>query len=159
MISKISLQSHTGSSEEFFMILLIFAKKFFCAKFKVSFVSNPFFYLGFIVTELIFSITAVFIIYFFYAGFILFSSFRKKKVMTVIATVFLSVFCNFYGFMNSSVSMSSSNPKFINDNLGKAIDKLNSINSSILYIYIFLVHLKTKIPNKIIFKEELFNHF
>ena len=79
--------------------------------------------------------------------------------MTVIATVFLSVFCNFYGFMNSSVSMSSSNPKFINDNLGKAIDKLNSINSSILYIYIFLVHLKTQIPNKIIFKEELFNHF
>ena len=51
--------------------------------------------------------------------------------------VLLVDFCMFYGFMNSSVSMPFSNPKFINDNLGKAIDKFNSINSNIpVFMYI-----------------------
>ena len=160
--TSVASSYYTGTGEEFLMSLPLSAKQFFGAKFAVSFVSdavfgvgmfaissivygyneglltNPLFYLGFIVAALAFSVTAVFVIYLLFILVLYFvPALRKRKVMTIVATALLIVFCMFYGFMNSSVSMSFSNPQFLNDNLGKAIDKLNSIGSGLpIFMYI-----------------------
>ena len=160
--TSVASSYYTGTGEEFLMSLPLSAKQFFGAKFAVSFVSdavfgvgmfaissivygyneglltNPLFYLGFIVAALAFSVTAVFVIYLLFILVLYFvPALRKRKVMTIVATALLIVFCMFYGFMNSSVSMSFSNPQFLNDNLGNAIDKLNSIGSGLpIFMYI-----------------------
>lgn len=168
--TSVASSYYTGSGEEFLMSLPISAKQFFCAKFAVSFVSdavfgvgmfaissivygyneglltNPLFYLGFIVAALAFSVTAVFVIYLLFMVVLYFiPALRKRKIMTIIATVLLIVFCMFYGFMNSSISMSFTNPKFVNESLGNAIDKLNSLGSNVPFFMYISGALKGKI--------------
>ena len=145
---------YTGTGEEFLMSLPLSAGQFFGAKFAVSFVSdaimgvgmfaigsivyganeglltNPLFYIGFLVTAIAFSVTAVFVIYLLFVLVLYFiPALRKKKIMTVIATILLIIFCMGYGLLNSSVSMSFSNPQFMNDKIGSSIDKLYEIGS------------------------------
>ena len=153
---------YTGTGEEFLMSLPLTPGQFFGAKFAVSFVSdaimgmgmfaissivygyneglltNPLFYLGFIVAALAFSIVAVFVIYLLFILILYFiPALRKKKVMTVIATVLLILFCIFYGLLNSSVSISFSNPEFVNDKIGNSIDKLSDLGNDLpFFMYI-----------------------
>ena len=153
---------YTGTGEEFLMSLPLTPAQFFGAKFAVSFVSDaimgvgmfaissfvygynegllthPLFYLGFLVTALVFSITAVFIIYLLFILILYFiPALRKKKVMTVIATILLIAFCMFYGFLNSSVSISFSNMEFTNERIGNSIDKIFELSSDIpFFMYI-----------------------
>lgn len=95
---------YTGSAEELIMSLPISSAKFFEAKFAVSFVSdaimgvgmftissivygwneglltNPLFYLGFLVSALAFSVVSVFVIYFLFIVILYFiPALRKKK--------------------------------------------------------------------------------
>ena len=153
---------YTGTGEEFLMSLPLTPGQFFGAKFAVSFVSdavmgigmftissivygyneglliNPLFYIGFIITALAFSITAVFVIYLLFILVLYFiPALRKKKVMTIIATVLLIAFCMFYGLINSSVSMSFSNPQFMNDKIGSSIDKITDFGTKApVFMYI-----------------------
>ena len=153
---------YTGTGEEFLMSLPLTPGQFFGAKFAVSFVSdaimgvgmftisslvygyneglltNPLFYLGFIVAALAFSITAVFVIYLLFILILYFIPvLRKKKVMTVIATILLIAFCLFYALLNSSVSISFTNMEFINDKVGTSIDKISSWSSNVpVFMYI-----------------------
>ena len=110
--TSVASSYYTGSGEEFLMSLPISAKQFFCAKFAVSFVSdavfgvgmfaissivygyneglltNPLFYLGFIVAALAFSVTAVFVIYLLFMVVLYFiPALRKRKIMTIIAII------------------------------------------------------------------------
>ena len=168
--TSVASSYYTGTGEEFLMSLPISAKQFFSAKFAVSFVSdavfgvgmfaissivygyneglltNPLFYLGFIVAALAFSVTAVFSIYLLFILVLYFvPALRKKKIMTIIASVLLIVYCMFFGFMNSSVSMSFSNPEFVNEKLGNAIDKLNSFGTNVPFFMYISGALKGKI--------------
>ena len=153
---------YTGTGEEFLMSLPLTPGQFFGAKFAVSFVSdaimgvgmfaissfvygyneglltNPLFYLGFLVSALAFSVTAVFVIYLLFILILYFIPvLRKKKIMTVIATFLLIAFCIFYGLLNSSVSISFSNPEFMNDKIGDSIDKLYEFGSRVpVFMYI-----------------------
>lgn len=153
---------YTGTGEEFLMSLPLTPGQFFGAKFAVSFVSdaimgvgmfaissivygyneglltNPLFYIGFIVTALAFSITAVFIIYVLFIVILYFIPvLRKKKVMTVIATILLIAFCLVYGLLNSSVSLSFTNPEFVNDKIGDSIEKIYEWSGNVpFFMYI-----------------------
>lgn len=153
---------YTGTGEEFLMSLPLSAGQFFGAKFAVSFVSdaimgvgmftissivygyneklltNPLFYLGFLVSALAFSVTAVFVIYLLFILILYFiPALRKKKIMTVIATILLIAFCMFYGLLNSSVSMSFSNPEFVNGKIGDSIGKLSEFGTKMpVFMYI-----------------------
>jgi Ca2+/Na+ antiporter len=123
--TSVAASYYTGSSEEFLMSLPLTPGQFFGAKFAVSFVSdavmgvgmfaissiiygyneglltNPLFYIGFLVTALAFSVASVFIIYLLFILVLYFiPALRKKKVMTVIATILLIAFCIFYGLLN-----------------------------------------------------------
>ena len=145
---------YTGKTEELIMSLPISNAKFFEAKFAVSFVSdaimgvgmftissivygynegllaNPLFYIGFLVSALAFSIVSVFIIYLLFILILYFiPALRKKKLLTVVATILIIVFCMFYGFLNSSVSLSVTNPEFINDKMGQSIEKIYEFSS------------------------------
>ena len=147
---------YTGTGEEFLMSLPLTPGQFFGAKFAVSFVSdavmgvgmfaissvvygyneglltNPLFYVGFLVTDLAFSVASVFIIYLLFILVLYFiPALRKKKVMTVIATILLIAFCIFYGLLNSSVSISFSNPEFVNGKIGDSIDKLYEMGADV----------------------------
>ena len=148
--------------EEFLMSLPVTPKQFFTAKFAVSFVSdavfgigmfaigslvygynealltNPLFYLGFIVSALAFSITAVFIIYLLFILILYFIPvLRKKKIMTVVATILLIGFCMFYSLLNSSVSISLTNPQFINGKIGNSIDRITAFGANVpIFMYI-----------------------
>ena len=153
---------YTGTGEEFLMSLPLTPGQFFGAKFAVSFVSdavmgvgmfaisslvygyneglltNPLFYLGFLVSALAFSLTAVFIIYLLFILILYFiPALRKKKIMTIIATVLLIAFCLFYSLLNSSVSFSFSNPEFVNDKIANSIDKINDLGNDLpFFMYI-----------------------
>ena len=153
---------YTGTGEEFFMSLPLTPGQFFGAKFAVSFVSdaimgigmfaiasavygwneglllNPLFYLGFLISAIAFSVTSVFIIYLLLILLLYFiPALRKKKLLTGIATVLLILFCMFYGLMNSSVSLSFSNPEFMNDKVGQSIDKIYEFGSKTpVFLYI-----------------------
>ena len=145
---------YTGKTEELIMSLPISSAKFFEAKFAVSFVSdaimglgmftissivygwneglltNPLFYLGFLVSTLAFSVVSVFVIYFLFIVILYFiPALRKKKLLTVVATILIIVFCCFYGFLNSSVSLSVTNPEFVNEKMGQSIDKIFEFSS------------------------------
>lgn len=145
---------YTGTGEEFLLSLPLTPRQFFSAKFAVSFVSdavfgigmfaiasivygwneglltNPLFYLGFLVSGLSFSVTAVFIIYLLFILILyFFPVLRKKKLLTVFATIFIIVFCMGYGLVNSMVSVSFSNPQFVSDKVGASIDKLSEFGS------------------------------
>ncbi len=153
---------YTGTGEEFLMSLPLTPGQFFGAKFAVSFVSdaifgvgmftigsivyganeglllNPLFYLGFLVTGLAFSVTSVFVIYLLFILILYFiPALRKKKLLTGVATVLLILFCMFYGMMNSSVSISFTNPQFVNDKIGSSIDKIYEFGSKTpVFMYI-----------------------
>lgn len=145
---------YTGKTEELIMSLPISSSKFFEAKFAVSFVSdaimglgmfaissivygyneglltNPLFYLGFLVSALAFSLVSVFVIYLLFILILYFiPALRKKKLLTVVATILIIVFCCFYGFLNSSVSLSVSNPEFVNEKMGQSIEKIFEFSS------------------------------
>lgn len=145
---------YTGSAEELIMSLPISSAKFFEAKFAVSFVSdaimglgmftissivygwneglltNPLFYVGFLVSALAFSVLSVFIIYLLFILILYFiPALRKKKLLTVVATILVIAFCMFYGFLNSSVSLSVSNPEFVNEKMGQSIEKIYEFSS------------------------------
>lgn len=145
---------YTGKTEELIMSLPISSAKFFEAKFAVSFVSdaimglgmfaissivygwneglltNPLFYLGFLVSALTFSIVSVFVIYLLFILILYFiPALRKKKLLTVVATILVIAFCMFYGFLNSSVSLSVSNPEFVNEKMGQSIEKIYEFSS------------------------------
>lgn len=153
---------YTGKTEELIMCLPISNAKFFEAKFAVSFVSdaimgvgmftlssivygyneglltNPLFYLGFLVSALAFSVISVFIIYLLFILILYFiPALRKKKLLTVVATILIIIFCMFYGFLNSSVSLSVTNPEFINQKMGDSIEKIFQASSkapALMYI-------------------------
>ena len=153
---------YTGTGEEFLMSLPLTPGQFFGAKFAVSFVSdaimgvgmfaissfvygyneglltNPLFYLGFLVCAIAFSVTSVFIIYLLFVVILYFiPALRKKKLLTIVATILVLVFCMFYGLMNSSVSLSFSNPEFVNDKIGSSIDKISGFGAKTpVFIYI-----------------------
>lgn len=153
---------YTGKSEELIMSLPISSKKFFEAKFAVSFVSdaimgigmftissivygyneglltNPLFYLGFLVSALAFSIVSVFVIYLLFILILYFiPALRKKKLLTIVATILIIIFCVFYGFLNSSVSLSATNPEFVNEKMGQSIEKIFEFSSKTpVFLYI-----------------------
>lgn len=154
--TSVASSYYTGTGEEFLMSLPISSRQFFGAKFAVSFVSdaifgigmftiasivyganeglltNPLFYLGFIVTALSFSVTCVFIIYLLFILLLYFiPALRKKKILTIIATILLICFCGLYGLMNSMVSISFSNPEFVSDRVGNSIDKISDLGAKI----------------------------
>lgn len=160
--TSVASSYNTGKCEEFLMSLPITPAQFFGAKFTVSFVAdaifgvgmftissivygyneglltNPLFYIGFLVSAIAFAVTAVFIIY---ALFILILYFvpalRKRKLLTGVATVLLIVFCMGYGLLNSSVSISFSNPEFVSDKIGSSIDKLYDFGTKLpVFMYI-----------------------
>ena len=145
---------YTGNTEELIMSLPISSAKFFEAKFAVSFVSdaimgigmfaissvvygwneglltNPLFYLGSLVSAIAFSSVSVFIIYFLFILILYFiKKKKKKKLLRVVATILIIVFCCFYGFLNSSVSLSVTNPEFVNEKMGQSIDKIFEFSS------------------------------
>ena len=65
--------------------------------------TNPLFYLGFIVAALAFSVTAVFVIYLLFILVLYFvPALRKRKVMTIVATALLIVFNPFFCFSRYS---------------------------------------------------------
>ena len=160
--TSVAASYYTGSSEEFLMSLPLTPGQFFGAKFAVSFVSdaimglgmfaissivyganeglltNPLFYIGFLVAALAFSLAAVFVIYLLFILILYFiPALRKKKLMTVVATVLLIAFCIFYGLMNSSISMSFSNPKFMGEKMGSSIEKLFGLSDKLpVFMYI-----------------------
>ena len=160
--TSVAASYYTGSSEEFLMSLPLTPGQFFGAKFAVSFVSdaimglgmfaissivyganeglltNPLFYIGFLVAALAFSLAAVFAIYLLFILILFFiPALRKKKLMTVVATVLLIAFCIFYGLMNSSISMSFSNPKFMGEKMGSSIEKLFGLSDKMpVFMYI-----------------------
>ena len=160
--TSVAASYYTGSSEEFLMSLPLTPSQFFGAKFAVSFVSdaimglgmfaissivyganeglltNPLFYIGFLVAALTFSLAAVFAIYLLFILILYFiPALRKKKLMTVVATVLLIAFCIFYGLMNSSISMSFSNPKFMGEKMGSSIEKLFGLSDKMpVFMYI-----------------------
>ena len=160
--TSVAASYYTGSSEEFLMSLPLTPGQFFGAKFAVSFVSdaimglgmfaissivyganeglltNPLFYIGFLVAALGFSLAAVFAIYLLFILILYFiPALRKKKLMTVVATVLLIAFCIFYGLMNSSISMSFSNPKFMGEKMGSSIEKLFGLSDKLpVFMYI-----------------------
>lgn len=160
--TSVAASYYTGSSEEFLMSLPLTPGQFFGAKFAVSFVSdaimglgmfaissivyganeglltNPLFYIGFLVAALAFSLAAVFVIYLLFILILYFiPALRKKKLMTVVATVLLIAFCIFYGLMNSSISMSFSNPKFMGEKMGSSIEKLFGLSDKMpVFMYI-----------------------
>jgi ABC-2 type transport system permease protein len=160
--TSVAASYYTGSSEEFLMSLPLTPGQFFGAKFAVSFVSdaimglgmfaissivyganeglltNPLFYIGFLVAALAFSLAAVFAIYLLFILILYFiPALRKKKLMTVVATVLLIAFCIFYGLMNSSISMSFSNPKFMGEKMGSSIEKLFGLSDKMpVFMYI-----------------------
>ncbi len=160
--TSVAASYYTGSSEEFLMSLPLTPGQFFGAKFAVSFVSdaimglgmftissivyganeglltNPLFYIGFLVAALAFSLAAVFVIYLLFILVLYFiPALRKKKLMTVVATVLLIAFCIFYGLMNSSISMSFSNPKFMGEKMGSSIEKLFGLSDKLpVFMYI-----------------------
>ena len=153
---------YTGKSEELIMSLPISSAKFFEAKFAVSFVSdaimgigmftissivygyneglltNPLFYLGFLVSALAFSVVSVFVIYLLFILILYFiPALRKKKLLTIVATILIIIFCVFYGFLNSSVSLSVSNPEFVNAKMGESIEKVFELSSKTpVFMYI-----------------------
>ncbi len=160
--TSVAASYYTGSSEEFLMSLPLTPGQFFGAKFAVSFVSdaimglgmfaissivyganeglltNPLFYIGFLVAALAFSLAAVFAIYLLFILILYFiPALRKKKLMTVVATVLLIAFCIFYGLMNSSISMSFSNPRFMGEKMGSSIEKLFGLSDKMpVFMYI-----------------------
>ena len=160
--TSVASSYYTGKGEEFLMSLPLTPAQFFGAKFTVSFVAdaifgvgmftissivygwneglltNPLFYLGFLVSAIAFSVTAVFIIYALFILILYFvPSLRKKKLLTGVATVLLIAFCICYGLLNSSVSISFSNPEFVNDKIGNSIDKLFEVGTKMpVFMYI-----------------------
>lgn len=147
--TSVAASYYTGNHEEFLLSLPLTPGQFFGAKFAVSFVSdaimglgmftissivyganeglltNPLFYIGFLIAALAFSLTAVFVIYLLFILILYFIPvLRKKKLMTIIATILLIAFCMFYGLMNSSISMTFSNPQLASDKIGYSIDKI-----------------------------------
>ncbi len=153
---------YTGTGEEFLMSLPFTPGQFFGAKFAVSFVSdavmgigmfaissfvygyneglltNPLFYLGFLVSAIAFSVAAVFIIYLLFILVLYFiPPLRNKKLLTVVATILLIAFCMFYGLLNSSVSLSFSEPEFVSEKIGSSIDWLTNFGSkNAVFMYI-----------------------
>ncbi len=160
--TSVASSYYTGTGEEFLMSLPLTPGQFFGAKFAVSFVSdaimgigmfaisscvygyyeklltNPLFYLGFLISAIAFSVTSVFIIYLLFILVLYFiPALRKKKILTIIATIFLIVFVFVYAFLNSSVSISFSNPQFVNEKVGSAIGKLYEFGSKTpVFVYI-----------------------
>lgn len=160
--TSVASSYYTGNTEELIMSLPITSAKFFEAKFAVSFVSdaimgvgmftissivygwneglltNPLFYLGFLVSALAFSVLSVFIIYLLFILILYFiPALRKKKLLTVVATILVIAFCMFYGFLNSSVSLSVSNPEFVNEKMGQSIEKIYEFSSKTpVFMYI-----------------------
>ncbi len=160
--TSVASSYYTGSGEEFLMSLPLTPGQFFGAKFAVSFVSDavmgigmfaissfvygyneglltkPLFYLGFLVSAIAFSVTAVFVIYLLFVLLLYFiPALRKKKLLTALATVLLIAFCMFYGLLNSSVSISFSNPEFANAKIGDSIEKIYEFGSKTpVFMYI-----------------------
>ena len=153
---------YTGTGEEFLMSLPLTPGQFFGTKFAVSFVSdaimglgmfaissfvygyneglltNPLFYLGFLISAIAFSVASVFIIYLLFILVLYFiPALRKKKLLTIVATILIIVFCAFYGFLNSSVSITFSNPEFANEKMSGSIDKIYEFGSKTpVFMYI-----------------------
>ncbi len=153
---------YTGTGEEFLMSLPLTPGQFFGTKFAVSFVSdaimglgmfaissfvygyneglltNPLFYLGFLISAIAFSVVSVFIIYLLFILVLYFiPALRKKKLLTVVATILVIVFCAFYGFLNSSVSITFSNPEIANEKMSDSINKLYEFGSKTpVFMYI-----------------------
>ena len=160
--TSVASSYYTGKGEEFLMSLPLTPGQFFGAKFTVSFIAdaifgvgmftissivygynegllvNPLFYLGFLVSAIAFSVTAVFVIYLFFILILYFvPALRKKKLLTGVATVLLILFCMCYGFMNSSVSISFSNPEFVSEKIGSSIDMIFEFSSKVpVFMYI-----------------------
>lgn len=122
----------SGSGEEQFLALPIKPREFFGAKFGVSFFSdaiigiflfsvsagvygfnkgilgNPLFYIGTLVISVTFSIISVFLIYFLLIiVLILVPAFRKKSILTGVASVFIILFALFIGFSSGYLDSSS----------------------------------------------------
>lgn len=160
--TSVASSYYTGTGEEFLMSLPLTPGQFFGTKFAVSFVSdaimglgmfaissfvygyneglltNPLFYLGFLISAIAFSVASVFIIYLLFILFLYFiPALRKKKLLTIVATILIIVFCAFYGFLNSSVSISFSNPEFASEKVGGSIDKIYEFGSKTpVFMYI-----------------------
>ena len=160
--TSVASSYYTGTGEEFLMSLPLTPGQFFGTKFAVSFVSdaimglgmfaissfvygyneglltNPLFYLGFLISAIAFSVASVFIIYLLFILVLYFiPALRKKKLLTIVATILIIIFCAFYGFLNSSVSISFSNPEFASEKVGGSIDKIYEFGSKTpVFMYI-----------------------
>ena len=160
--TSVASSYYTGTSEEFLMSLPLTSAQLFEGKFAVSFVSdaimgvgmftissivygyneglltNPLFYLGFLITAFAFSVTAVFIIYLLFIVLLYFiPALRKKKLLTGVATVLLIAFCICYGMMNSFASMMFSGSDFVNTKMSSSISMLYEFSTKVpVFVYI-----------------------
>lgn len=168
--ASVASSYYTGNCEEMLLTLPITPGQLFTGKFAVAFVSdaifgllifaissgvygyneglltNPLFYIGFIVCALAFSVTAVFVIYFlFILVLYLIPPLRSKKILTVIATIFIIVFSAFYGMANSIVTSMMSDADFAMERLGGTVEKISEVGKNIPFIMYFSKALEGKI--------------
>ena len=160
--TSVSSTYYTGKGEEFLMSLPLTPAQFFGAKFAVSFVSdaimglgmfaissfvygyneglltNPLFYLGFLITAIAFSVTAVFIIYLLFILILyFFPVLRKRKLLTGVATVLLIAFCIAYAMMNSFASLMFSDSQFVNTKVSSSINMIFGLGEKLpFFMYI-----------------------
>ncbi len=168
--TSVSSTYYTGKGEEFLMSLPLTPAQFFGAKFAVSFVSdaimglgmfaissfvygyneglltNPLFYLGFLVAALAFSVTAVFIIYLLFILILyFFPVLRKRKLLTGVATVLLIAFCIAYAMMNSFASLMFSDSQFVNTKVSSSINMIFGLGEKLPFFMYISGALKGKI--------------
>lgn len=123
-------QYYTGPGEEQFLAFPLSPKNIFCAKFGVTCITDaiyslvlfliiaiiygkyeglllsPLFYLGVIITDLLISVIAVFIIYFlFIVVLTAVPKFRKKSILTGISSFFIIVFVLVYSLGTSNAQI------------------------------------------------------
>lgn len=160
--TSVSSSYYTGKGEEFLMSLPLTPAQLFEGKFAVSFVTdaimgigmfaissivygyneglltNPLFYLGFLVTAIAFSVTSVYVIYLLFILILFFiPALRKKKILTAVATVLLIAFCICYGMMNSFASMMFSETDFVNSKMAASINTLYEFSNKVpVFVYI-----------------------
>lgn len=168
--TSVAASYYTGGGEEQFLTMPLTPAQFFGAKFSVAFVTdaviglalfaisagvygyneglltNPLFYIGFIVSALAFSVVAVYLIYIIFILFLFFiPALRKKKLLTGLATVCVIVLAASYGMINSIVSSSLSSSSFAMERIGDAVGKLTEIGQSIPVLMFFSGALNGKI--------------
>ena len=168
--TSVAASYYTGGGEEQFLTMPFTPAQFFGAKFCMAYVTdaivalvlfaissfvygyneglltNPLFYLGFIVSGLSFSIVSVFLIYFVFIVLLFFFPFlRRKKLLTAIATVCIIVFAAGYGMLNSLLTSLMSQSSFALEKVSGVIEKISDAGAKLTVLKFFSEALNGKI--------------